>query len=387
MAYIYDLTDTWNAGATTFNAIRMNVTDTASSVSSKLVTLQVSGTERFSVTKAGVGYFSGKVGIGTSLPGSKLQIAGTGGEGFVTVSDNTQATVRLSLSGGAQSDFTMTDLVTILRTNAGQPLLFGTSATERMRIDSSGNVGIGTSSPLAGYRVDVAGSVNSSASFVSGGGTANQAQIGNKVLLFYNTSVSEGFIQSADDTSTFNSMGFSKATLRFLTSNAERARIDSSGNLLVGTTALPSGSGTSGVGIRNVSGVIGQIIIGKTQSGTVDAQTFYYSGTYVGGIQISNTATSLITSSDVRLKHDIIDAPEASNLIDAIQVRSFKWNTDNTEQRYGFVAQELIEVAPEAVSQPADPDKMMGVDYSKLVPMLVKEIQSLRARVAQLEGN
>jgi hypothetical protein len=50
------------------------------------------------------------------------------------------------------------------------------------------------------------------------------------------------------------------------------------------------------------------------------------------------------------------------------------------------VAQELVTVAPEAVHQPADPEEMMAVDYSKLVPMLVKEIQSLRKRLTALEG-
>jgi len=50
-----------------------------------------------------------------------------------------------------------------------------------------------------------------------------------------------------------------------------------------------------------------------------------------------------------------------------------------------MIAQELLEVAPEAVSVPEDSEEMMGVDYSKLVPMLIKEIQSLRNRVAQLE--
>jgi hypothetical protein len=51
-----------------------------------------------------------------------------------------------------------------------------------------------------------------------------------------------------------------------------------------------------------------------------------------------------------------------------------------------MIAQELLESAPEVVHQPENTEQMMGVDYSKLVPMLVKEIQSLRARVAQLEG-
>ena len=63
-----------------------------------------------------------------------------------------------------------------------------------------------------------------------------------------------------------------------------------------------------------------------------------------------------------------------------------EWKVDGSHQKYGMVAQELQTVAPEAVSAPEDPEEMMGVDYSKLVPMMLKEIQQLRARVAQLEG-
>jgi hypothetical protein len=86
------------------------------------------------------------------------------------------------------------------------------------------------------------------------------------------------------------------------------------------------------------------------------------------------------------LKENIIDSPEFGSVIDSIQVRSYDWKSDHTHQRAGFVAQELVTVAPEAVHQPADPDEMMAVDYSKLVPMLVKEIQSLRKRLTALEG-
>jgi hypothetical protein len=100
----------------------------------------------------------------------------------------------------------------------------------------------------------------------------------------------------------------------------------------------------------------------------------------------TTTATAYNTSSDQRLKENIVNAPEFGSVIDAIQVRSFDWKTDQTHQRAGFIAQELVSVAPEAVYQPDDSDEMMAVDYSKLVPMLVKEIQSLRARVAALES-
>jgi hypothetical protein len=113
---------------------------------------------------------------------------------------------------------------------------------------------------------------------------------------------------------------------------------------------------------------------------------FLKDNTTVGSISVTASATAYNTSSDQRLKENIVDAPSASDDIDAIQVRSFDWKADGSHQKYGMVAQELQSVAPEAVSGDADSDEMMGVDYSKLVPMLVKEIQSLRARVAQLEG-
>ena len=97
------------------------------------------------------------------------------------------------------------------------------------------------------------------------------------------------------------------------------------------------------------------------------------------------TAVQYNTPSDERLKENIAYADDAGSKIDSIQVRKFNWIADGSHQDYGMVAQELNEIAPEAVSASEDLDEMMGVDYSKLVPMLIKEIQSLRTRVAQLE--
>ena len=122
-----------------------------------------------------------------------------------------------------------------------------------------------------------------------------------------------------------------------------------------------------------------------TGSGVAYA-TFKYNQSTVGSItQHGTSATLYNTSSDQRLKENIADAPSSSDDIDAIQVRSFDWKADGEHQKYGMIAQELLEIAPEAVSVPEDSEEMMGVDYSKLVPMLIKEIQSLRQRVAQLE--
>lgn len=138
MAYIYDLTDTWNAGGTTFNAIKMNVTDSASAAASKLVTLQTNGTEHFSVTKGGQGYFSGSVGIGTSSPGAKLHLAGSA-DIRMTNTANTGG-FDIGLLGGSA------DPVAYIYQRAASAMTFATNNTERMRIDASGNLLVGTTS-------------------------------------------------------------------------------------------------------------------------------------------------------------------------------------------------------------------------------------------------
>jgi hypothetical protein len=175
-----------------------------------------------------------RLGIGINTPAIKLQ-----------VSDVDQATARIGVRNANGQNYHLV-AGTPGASNTGFAIFDATASATRMYITSAGVVGIGTTSPLAGFRLDVSGSANASGSFISGGGTTNQAQIGNKVLLFYNTSVGEGLIQSADDASTFNSMGIDKTTLRFLTNNTERARITSTGGLAVGTTTDP-GAGNIGL--------------------------------------------------------------------------------------------------------------------------------------------
>ena len=178
--------------------------------------------------------------------------------------------------------------------------------------------------------------------------------------------------------------------LRFTTGTTNEAmRIDSSRNLLVGKTSTAAGDGTvigsNGVSNCTASGAASLIL--NRQSSNGDCLEFRRQNVKVGSVSVSGTNATFNTSSDQRLKENIVDAPSASDDIDAIQVRSFDWKADGSHQKYGMVAQELNTVAPEAVSEGATEEDMMGVDYSKLVPMLVKEIQSLRARVAQLETN
>ena len=174
---------------------------------------------------------------------------------------------------------------------------------------------------------------------------------------------------------------------------AERARITSGGDFLVGTTSNAlgqsgiifttayNGVNSAGIAVQHANGsASGDVYLG-----------FIYNGAAIGAItQNGTTAVAYNTTSDRRLKDNIVPAPSASDVIDAIQIVSHDWKAAPDEHvTYGVIAQDLHAVAPQAVLQGDDGDeieKAWGVDYSKLVPMLIKEIQSLRARVAALEA-
>ena len=120
---------------------------------------------------------------------------------------------------------------------------------------------------------------------------------------------------------------------------------------------------------------------------------FFNGSAQVGSIKTNTSMTQFLTSSDARLKKNIVDSPESGSVIDAIQVRSHDWIAPKTRHvKYGLIAQELFEVYEGAVAGDPngdldDEDGPMGVDTSHLVPLLIKELQTLRARVAQLEAN
>jgi hypothetical protein len=315
----------------------------------------LSGTERMRIDS------SGNIGIGTSSPSVKLHTVSASeevarfernsGSGYTRVDIKANVVGDTGNSAISFSDTSGTP-GRIDYEHADNSLSFSTNTAERMRIDSSGNLLVGATSGNGRLTVRGAGTTGSTYSFeaATSGGNTRFIIADNGQADFYNSS------------------------------NALSMRITSSGNLLAGTSST----------FDNVSFLIAQFLGGVSTkiagTGATSQMSFFNDNGRVGYIGTSGTTTTYYTSSDARLKHDITDAPEASDLIDAIKVRSFKWNVDDSEQRYGFVAQELFEVAPEAVGGSPDSDEMMAVDYSKLVPMLVKEIQSMRLRLAQLEG-
>jgi hypothetical protein len=164
--------------------------------------------------------------------------------------------------------------------------------------------------------------------------------------------------------------------------NANMLFVDAGNNRVF--IGVASGSFGAALTIENAASY--NIESRRTGTGSEGHIAFNNANGICGTIFTNGSATSYNVSSDYRLKENITDANDAGDKIDAIKVRQFDWKVDGSHQDYGMVAQELITVAPEAVSLPADSEEMMGVDYSKLVPMLVKEIQSLRTRITALES-
>lgn len=172
------------------------------------------------------------------------------------------------------------------------------------------------------------------------------------------------------------------SNIRFSVDGSEQVRIDEGGSVLFGATSR-LGGGSSGANIQ-VLQTGGQAVDLNRSGSTGSIIVFRQNDNAVGSIAVSATATSYNQTSDVRLKENITDATQGN--VDALQVRQFDWKANGEHQDYGFIAQELESVAPYAVTKGDTEEDMWGVDYSKLVPMLVKEIQDLRARVQQLES-
>jgi len=181
----------------------------------------------------------------------------------------------------------------------------------------------------------------------------------------------------------------------------EVGRVGADGSLLWGTTTNGGWSGYARVeGATNGSlqfGVSGYAVSGYSNAfgGRIDSTNsnlagWYYRTAGVGSITSIGTSVAYNTSSDARLKKDIQDAGDSGSIIDALKVRSWVWKTTGASEAFGFVAQEEYEAAPFAVTPgDGDPDtitKQWQRDDSKLVPLLVKEIQNMRARLAALEA-
>ena len=339
------------------------------------VILQYNGTDGLILNNAG------NVGIGTDSPDFAVEVERTSG--------NAQLSLKSQNTGYSEIYLGDTDAVSVGAISYDHPnnaMKLYINSSERMRIGSTGNVGIGTTT--AAERLSVVSSDTYQ-------------------LSFKNNSASSTGALGYDSTD----------NMRVYVNGSERMRIDSSGNLLVGTTGLGTGkvqvlspSGTNDMALFRTSTLFGNIIFQNS------------SGVQVGYIQTNASATAYVTSSDYRLKTDAQPMTGASARVQALKPINFEWIADGTRVD-GFLAHEAQAVVPEAVTGTKDamrdeeyevtpaildedgnvvteavmgtrsvPD-YQGIDQSKLVPLLtaalqeaLTEIADLKVRITALEG-
>lgn len=244
MSYIYDLTDTWNAAGTVFTSIKMNVTNSASANGSKLIDLQIGGVSLFNVDK------SGGVGIGTTTPSTSLYVFGGGGGINSTFDSSTAADTRMEFrNNGTRAGYIYWDsseLRTFADTARSITLYAGSS--ERMRITSAGNVGIGITTPASRLQINSATGDASGIRLQQAGwpystrfgavGTSGDAQYWGLNFNFASSTV-----DSASYYTTYISQNVGFSTITFGTSSAvntaptERLRITSTGDVGIGTSS------------------------------------------------------------------------------------------------------------------------------------------------------
>ena len=357
---------------------------------------------------------SGNVGIGASSPAAKLNVNGNGRF------DNSAATpVRLHINNSGSNDYASIYADT-------------TSAYKNLILNpNGGNVGIGTSSTANGKLVVESNGSNLYLKQTTGdyghiigqndadgaltfsrrdGGNTERMRIDASGAVVINNSGGDAQLylggtsgtsrmylaRSGSDSLLWN---VSNGNMRFGTNNAEAMRIDSSGNLLVGTT----GSLLAGARVRasaaaatfegevTHAGGSGAVLWANRTSSDGWVAAWYRGGSSVGSISVTSSSTSYNTSSDYRLKENVTDVTDGITRVKQLEPKRFNFIADPDRTVDGFLAHEAQAVVPEAVTgthNEVDDDGnavMQGIDQSKLVPLLTAALKEAVTKIETLE--
>jgi hypothetical protein len=355
---------------------------------------------------------SGNVGIGTTSPDSILHLSGSSASKII-IEDS--ASPRGNYIGINSSDNLV---IAADEDNLGTSsnIQFRVDATERMRIDSSGNVGIGTASSSPTALLSVGWSTSGTlASFKSTGASGKEA-------IIYADGAGAIFGRGDGSAGLGNDYLYMFDNMQFVVNGSERMRIDSSGNVGIGT-ASPSYtlhvSGTTYLDNTKSTpynssseatlGVFGTLLDTSVNSGAVyniewkmygSATGQYWYANYItrGGSRTLGaycTGTTWTNSSDIANKENIESTKYGLSTVLATNPVDFNWKTQKDEDGngkpdVGFIAQEMELVIPEVVT---GVEGSKGISYGNLVAIAFKAIQEqqamiedLKAEVAALKG-
>jgi hypothetical protein len=270
--------------------------------------------------------------------------------------------------------------------------------TNTLFVDATNNrVGIGTSSPAALISVPIGTTPTLSQTAATAHSAGNVGSLG--------LAINDGGGYSGVFVNNTHNGTFSSQDIRLLTAEGgistatERMRIDASGNLLLGTSST----------FDNVSFLRAQFLDGlatKIDSTLSTSQvSFFNPNGRVGHIATSGTSTSYITSSDYRLKENVVPLVGAASRLAQIPVHRFNFIADPDTVVDGFLAHEVQAFVPECVTglkdqvetvEVTDEDGNViietrpvyqGIDQSKLVPLLTAALQEALARIETLEAD
>jgi len=268
----------------------------------------------------------------------------------------------------------------------------GSNVAERMRIDSSGKVGIGTSSPASLLNLDVdtesnLGSGSEGIRLTSGSSNAQFVRLGSS---YSNNSVTgPGTLVYSSNKLSLRCDNGNPITFHTGSTVLERMRIADNGDVRFGTTSAV-GAGVAGAEFHQANNA--ELRCGVSGTGNSTQIRFYNANGEVGAIRTNGSATVYHTSSDYRRKENAVRISDGITRLKTLKPYKFNFKADPSTILDGFFAHEVSPVVPEAISGTKDEvdennePVYQGIDQSKLVPLLTAALQEAIGRIEALEA-